>query len=129
MVIASDAPESASLFGNLGGMGLKRQKSPGRERTPIFGSSGSAPTVFTPHEFDDARILIGYLREHRSVVMTLEGLPTDFARRMLDLCSGVALALDGKITFVSAKTYFVTPANVDIVGAQSSSVESDGEYF
>jgi FtsZ-interacting cell division protein YlmF len=35
--------------------------------------------------------------------------------------SGIAFALNGKITPVSAKTYFITPENVDLLDAQSPS--------
>ena len=58
-----------------------------------------------------------HLLQGRSVVMTLEGVPTDLARRLLDFLSGIAYALQGKITPISAKTYFVTPQNVDVLGA------------
>ena len=35
--------------------------------------------------------------------------------------SGIAFAVNGKITPVSAKTYFITPENVDLLDAQNSS--------
>ena len=54
---------------------------------------------------------------------------TDTARRLLDFLSGITFALQGKITPISAKTYFVTPQNVDILGAQPEQPESDGQYF
>ena len=47
----------------------------------------------------------------------------------LDFLSGITFALQGKITPISAKTYFVTPQNVDILGAQPEQPESDGQYF
>ena len=53
--------------------------------------------------------------------MTLEGVPTELARRLLDFLSGIAYALQGKITPISAKTYFVTPQNVDVLGAEDLS--------
>ena len=51
------------------------------------------------------------------------------ARRLLDFLSGIAFALQGKITPVSAKTYFITPPNVDILGTQNDQSESAGHYF
>ena len=73
--------------------------------------------------------LVGHMLRSRSVVMTLEGLPTDNARRLLDFMSGIAFALEGKITPISAKTYFVTPRNVDVLGAQGGAVENEGDRF
>ena len=46
-------------------------------------------------------------------------------KRYLDFLSGIAYALQGKITPISAKTYFVTPQNVDILGAEA--VSSSGQ--
>ena len=43
--------------------------------------------------------------------------------------SGIAFALQGKITPVSAKTYFVTPQNVDILGTASEQPENSGAFF
>ena len=53
--------------------------------------------------------------------MSLEEIPSDTARRLLDFMSGIAFAVNGKITPVSAKTYFITPENVDLLDAQNSS--------
>ena len=64
--------------------------------------------------------------------MTLETVPAETARRLLDFLSGIAYALGGKITPVSAKTYFITPQNVDILGPQQqqdSQPENSGHYF
>lgn len=128
-----ESESAGSLFGNLGG---RKPRPAQRERLVNLGGGGggnsggdSQVILFSPKTFDDAKDLVGYLQLRRSVVMTLESLPTDQARRMLDLCSGIALALQGKITPVSAKTFFVTPISVDIVGSQAPALESDGEYF
>ena len=85
--------------------------------------------LFNPKTFDEAGELVSHMLQKRSVVMTLEGLPTENARRLLDFMSGIAFALQGKITPISAKTYFVTPQNVDVVSAQGEQAESSGEYF
>ena len=63
--------------------------------------------------------------------MTLEGIPTESARRLLDFLSGITFAMQGKITPISAKTYFVTPQNVDVLGsgAAAEQPETDGQYF
>ena len=117
-----------SIFGNLGNRRAARPKAQ-RERVVNFGGSEQQVILFNPRTFDEAGELVGHLTQNRSVVMTLEGLPTDLARRLLDFLSGITFALQGKITPVSAKTYFVTPQNVDILGSQGEQPESDGQYF
>ncbi len=120
------APQGdGSLFGNLG----KKQPAAPKQSRVNFGGKESQVILFSPKSFDEAGEIVEHIRTGRSVVMTLEGLPTDTARRLLDFISGIAYALSGKITPVSAKTYFVTPQNVDILGAQSDGAVTDGQYF
>lgn len=120
----------SSIFGNLGIKKREpRQRSSGRERMMSFGGKDTQVILFSPKSFDEAGELVNYMLQNMTVVMTLEGLPTDMARRLLDFLSGIAFALQGKITPVSNKTYFVTPQNVDILGTQEQQPESSGHYF
>ena len=126
------APKSGEggLFGGFGARRAQQKpRGPLRERTVNFGGSDTQVILFNPKTFDEAGELVGHLLRSRSVVMTLEGLPTENARRLLDFMSGIAFALEGKITPVSAKTYFVTPRNVDVLGAQGDAAESGGDYL
>lgn len=125
------APKSAEggLFGAFGARRAQNKaRQPLRERTVNFGGSDTQVILFNPKSFDEAGDLVSHLMQGRSVVMTLEGLPTDHARRLLDFMSGIAFALQGKITPVSAKTYFITPRNVDILGAQPASGNEDSGF-
>ena len=106
--------EGGSLFGNLG---------------VNFGGSETQVILFNPKTFEEAGELVNHLNQSRSVVMTLEGVPNDNARRLLDFLSGITFALQGKITPISAKTYFVSPQNVDLLNSQSEQPVSDEQYF
>ena len=122
--------EGGGIFGNLGlkkGGGKPRS---GRSGTVNVGGRETSVLLFSPKTFDEAGELVGYLQQELTVVMTLESLPAETARRLLDFLSGIAFALGGKITPVSAKTYFITPQNVDVLGAQQAEQpESAGHYF
>ena len=120
---------AASGGGFLGGLGFKKNGKPRRERVVDFGGREQQVILFSPKTFDEAGELVSHLGQNRSVVMTLEGVPTESARRLLDFLSGITYALNGKITPISAKTYFVTPQNVDVLGSQSEQPESDGQYL
>ena len=119
----------APAGGLLGALTGTRPTTAEWERTANLGGSAQQVILFNPRTFDEAGELVNHLNQGRSLVMTLEGLPTDNARRLLDFLSGITFALQGKITPVSAKTYFVTPQNVDILGPQTEQPESDGQYF
>ena len=119
--------EAGGIFGNLG---LKKGGRARGQRTVNFGGKETSVLLFSPKSFDEAGELVSYLQQELTVVMTLENVPAETARRLLDFLSGIAFALGGKITPVSAKTYFITPANVDILGAQQGEQpESSGHYF
>ena len=121
--------EGGGIFGGLGlkkGAGKPRS---GRAGTVNVGGRDTSVLLFSPKSFDEAGELVGYLQQELTVVMTLESVPAETARRLLDFLSGIAFALGGKITPVSAKTYFITPQNVDVLGAQSEQPESSGHYL
>ena len=120
-----DDEMSGGLFGNLGKR-IKKENRTVRERTVNFGGKESQVILFNPKSFDEAGELVGHLMRSRSLVMTLEGLPTETARRLLDFMSGIVFALHGKITPVSAKTYFMSPENVDLLGADAAAGTSAG---
>ncbi|MBQ9720821.1 MAG: cell division protein SepF [Oscillospiraceae bacterium] len=120
--------ENGGIFSGRGTRKAGRAKAH-RERVVDFGGTETQVILFNPKTFDEAGDLVNQLNQGRSVVMTLEGVPTENARRLLDFLSGIAYALQGKITPISAKTYFVTPQNVDILGAQTEQPESDGQYL
>ena len=49
--------------------------------------------------------------------------------RVLDFLAGVAYAQEGKIKKVAARTYIITPYNVDILGDLIDELENNGLYF
>ena len=126
------APAEGSIFGNLGKTAQNpnpKPQKPRKERMVNFSGNETQVILFSPKTFDEAGELMNHLIQNRSVLLTLEGQPTETARRLLDFLSGIAFALQGKITPVSAKTYFVTPQNVDLLGSSAEQPESDGQYF
>ena len=123
-------PAGESGGGIFGNLGLKKPGGKVRKSGTVnFGGKDTSVLRFSPKTFDEAGELVGYLQQDLTVVMTLENVPAETARRLLDFLSGIAFALGGKITPVSAKTYFITPQNVDILGAQPEQPESSGHYF
>ena len=127
---AAAEPAKKPAAAGEGGLFSKKSVKPKvrKEKAPVFGG-GDTQVIFSPRNFDEAGQLMAHLAQGRSVVMTLDALPADSARRLLDFMSGIAFAMEGKITPISAKTYFVTPRNVDILGAQTEQPVSDGQYF
>ena len=128
------AESSGGIFGGFKKAAQSASR-PKRERTVNFGGKDTSVLLFSPKTFDEAGELVSYLQQDMTCVMTLETVPSETARRLLDFLSGIAFALGGKITPVSAKTYFITPQNVDILGTQpqqqseQQQPENSGHYF
>lgn len=81
-----------------------------------------------PDKFESAPEIADHLREKRTVVLNLESVDKNVARRLLDFVAGVAYASEGKIKKVAAFTYIVTPFNVDILGDLVGELENNGLY-
>ena len=82
-----------------------------------------------PDKFEDASAIADHLREKRTVVLNLESTDDKTTRRVLDFLAGVAYAQEGKIKKVAARTYIITPYNVDILGDLIDELENNGLYF
>ena len=136
-----DAPEPAAKkapkqSGGLFKGGARAQAQQSASPAPKAGRQSrkqsavdNSVVLFNPKSFDEAGELVTYLSQGRSLVMALEGIPMDTARRLLDFISGVCFALSAKITPVSSKTYFITPENVDLVSAQSLGAAGEDQSF
>ena len=81
-----------------------------------------------PDRFESAPEIADHLREKRTVVLNLESVDKNVARRLLDFVAGVAYASEGKVKKVAAFTYIVTPFNVDILGDLVGELENNGLY-
>ncbi len=123
--------EPGGIFGGLKKAAQQANAKPRRERTMKVGGKDTSVILFSPKTFDEAGELVSYLQQDLTCVMTLESVPGDMARRLLDFISGIAFAFGGKISPVSAKTYFITPQNVDILGLQQpeQQPEESGHYL
>lgn len=125
----ADEAAEGSIFGNLGNM-IRRPKTepkPPRERTVNVGGQDSRVILLQPRTFDEAFLLDSYLKAHRSVVMTLEGVDLDFARRLLDYISGISGSCGSTITPISGKTYFIAPKDINLLSATGAQPETRGE--
>lgn len=71
--------------------------------------------ISKPTNFDQADEIVSQLKEKNAVVINLEYVSKDVARRIVDVVSGAVKALDGNIEKVSNSIFVVAPYNYDIV--------------
>ena len=70
--------------------------------------------ITQPTSFDQADEICQYLKEKKSIIVNLEYVNKDDARRIVDFISGASRALDGHIQKVSNAIFLVAPINYDI---------------
>ena len=71
--------------------------------------------ISKPTNFDQVEEIISELKSKNSVVINLEYVSKDIARRIMDAVSGAAMALDGHVEKVSNSIFVVAPFNYDII--------------
>ncbi|WP_139489935.1 cell division protein SepF [Brevibacillus dissolubilis] len=76
--------------------------------------------LFEPRHYSDAQDIADNLRHRRPVVVNLQRVEKDQAKRIVDFLSGTVYALNGDIQKVGDHIFVCTPDHVDIQGTISS---------
>ena len=82
-----------------------------------------------PEKFEETREIADNLNEKRTVVLNLESVNKETARRIIDLLTGVAYANNGQLKRVANSTFIITPYNVDVMGDLLDELENNGMFF
>lgn len=77
-----------------------------------------------PRSYEETQEIADHLRSRRTVIVNLQRLSTDSARRVVDFLSGCVYALNGDIKKVGASIFLCTPENVDIQGAITEEIQT-----
>ncbi len=70
--------------------------------------------ISQPTTFEQSDEICGFLKEKKSIIVNLEYVNKDVARRIVDFISGGVYALDGYIQKVSNSIFLVAPSNYEI---------------
>ena len=70
--------------------------------------------ISQPTTFDQAASICDLLKEKKSVIVNLEYVNKDVARRIIDVVSGAVHALDGHMQKISNSIVLIAPFNYDI---------------
>ena len=82
-----------------------------------YSMNGSGPfkmRVIEPKNFDECTKLVDNLKSRKPVIINLEKVETDLARKMFDFLSGATYALNGTVQRVTSNIFIFAPENVDI---------------
>ena len=87
-------------------------------------TSTAQPFVLMPRMFDDAQQIGDRFKRDQPIILNLQGLDRDTARRLLDFASGLCYARDGEMRKVANAVYMLVPANVVVSDDQQHAVST-----
>jgi cell division inhibitor SepF len=100
--------------------------------TPAVKIDGAALElkVVKPERYEDVPQIADHLLNRRTVVLNLESSNKEMSKRIIDFLSGVAYAIDGKLSNVAVNTYLITPSHVSVTGEDlSAKKDTEAESF
>ena len=97
--------ENKKLFGGIRGKVVNM---------PQVQSQAIKMVISQPTTFEQSEEICSFLKQKRSVIVNLEYVNKDVARRIVDFISGGVYALDGYIQKVSNSIFLVAPSNYEI---------------
>lgn len=83
-------------------------------------------SIAQPRSLQELPAIADDLKAMMTVVLNVQELERDLARRVLDVLSGVAYALDANISRIAKDTYMILPFNVEFQGGLVDELESSG---
>ena len=84
--------------------------------------------VLQPETYEDAQEICDNLKAKKPVIINLEEMDLETARRVIDFLSGAVYALDAHIQKVSNGIFLVAPYNVDIMGNFRDELSTKGIF-
>lgn len=85
----------------------------------------SKVVLIEPRAYAEAQEIADHLKNRRAVVVNLQRIQHDQAKRIVDFLSGTVYVIGGDIQQVGTRIFLCTPDNVDVTG--SISVVSEDE--
>ena len=91
---------------------------PVERRISVAGTSAFKLVVIEPKSFDECPKLVDSLKGRRPVIINLEKIETETAKKIFDFLSGATYALNGNVQKVANNIFIFAPESVDIAASQ-----------
>ena len=88
------------------------------QKISIAGTSAFKLVVIEPKSFDECPKLVDSLKGRRPVIINLEKIETETAKKIFDFLSGATYALNGNVQKVANNIFIFAPESVDIAAGQ-----------
>lgn len=84
--------------------------------------------LYEPTNFEEAPSIVDNLKNRKPVIINLENIEPDLAKKFFDFLNGALYALDGNIQKVSSGIFILAPNNVDIAGNIKEELKNKGVF-
>ncbi|MGV3466844.1 MAG: cell division protein SepF [Heyndrickxia sp.] len=88
-------------------------------------TKGSKVVLIEPRVYAEAQEIADHLKNRRSVVVNLQRIQHDQAKRIIDFLSGTVYAIGGDIQRVGSNIFLCTPDNVEVSGNISELIQEN----
>ncbi|WP_078380969.1 cell division protein SepF [Sutcliffiella halmapala] len=92
-------------------------------------SSSSKVVLFEPRSYSEAQDIADHLKSRRAIIVNLQRIDHDQAKRIVDFLSGTVYAIGGDIQRVGQNIFLCTPDNVDVSGSISEIMQQEQEDY
>ncbi|MBN8234364.1 cell division protein SepF [Halobacillus kuroshimensis] len=89
--------------------------------------SSSKMVLSEPNSYNEAQNIADQLVSRRAVVINLQRVDHNQAKRIVDFLSGTVYAIGGDIQKLGSQTFLCTPDNVEISGSISDIITAEEE--
>ncbi|KMK77132.1 cell division protein SepF [Alkalihalobacillus pseudalcaliphilus] len=85
--------------------------------------SASKVILFEPRTYDEAQDIADHLKNRKAVIINLQRISHEQAKRIVDFLSGTVYAIGGDIQKLGGNIFLCTPDNVDVSGTITDMVQ------
>ena len=95
---------------------------------PIHTAAAGKVHIIEPTGFNDAEEIGEKFKADIPVIVNLQAMGVDTARRLIDFAAGLTFGLDGRIQPVADKVFLLTPANVEVSAEERRRLQERGFF-
>jgi cell division inhibitor SepF len=84
--------------------------------------------LLAPQSFDEAQEIADRFRSAVPTLVNLQDCEAELAKRLIDFCSGLVYALDGRLQFAAAGVLLLAPRGAELSGDERAGLR-EGSFF
>ncbi len=84
--------------------------------------------ALAPTDFSDAKEIGDRLKNSQPVIVNLQGVERELARRLIDFSSGLTYGVGGQMEKVADSVFLLTPSNVEVSAEEKRRLQERGLY-